>query len=130
MADADGNYYVIEDVKLELDIADTDEADDNLLNGYGLKANAQIDNDVITLVGAIPALDANITEDLKMAAVYYVSRRYKIFKREFEAGTEYKKLYEETIKGIENKAKQQMTTKTKRVSVTKAYRSEPQLSNS
>jgi len=129
MADADGKYFILSRVKDELEIPSTDEVDDAYLKIRGKEQDLLIDNDLAGFLELIPVGDLDITEDLTMASVYGVSRRYKITNKSFESGRVYLELYNATINSIKNRLKSIPTTHTKRVSVTKAYRTEPQASD-
>jgi len=129
MADSDGKYFRLDITKIELDILDTDEVDDAWLVERGLQQDVVIDNDLAEFLGVTPVLDADVTEDLTHLSTYGVARRYKIKIKDFETGKEYEKLYNEGLLGIKNKLKSRPTTRTTRISVSKAYRTEPQASD-
>ena len=131
MADGDGKYFRLGITKQELDIATdgTDEVDDVRLQQYGREISSFIDNELTPYTSTIPVLDANITTDLELLCTYGVSRRYKIFKNNFDASKEYGKLFDDLLNSVINRFKSNPVGRTKRVAVTKAYRTEPQLSD-
>ena len=132
MADGDGKYFSLDVVKDELDIPTdgTDEVDNTRLQQYGREMSSFIDNEISPYIAVIPVLDANVTTDLELLCTYGVARRYKIFKNNFEAGKEYKGLFDDLLESVIARLKAIPTTRTKRVAVTKAYRTEPQISDS
>ena len=129
MADADGKYFNLARVKGELEIPSTDEVDDAYLKLRGKEQDLLIDNDLAGFLELIPVADTNVTEDLTLASIYGISRRYKIKNKSFESAKSYSELYDATINSIKNKLKAIPTTHTRRVSVSKSYRTEPQLSD-
>ncbi len=130
MADGDGKYFRIDIIKQELDIAidGTDEVDDQRLQQYGREISSFIDNELTPYAVTIPISDANITTDLELLCTYGVARRYKIFKNNFEAGEAYGKLFDDLLNSVIDRFKAN-PTRSKRTAVTKAYRTEPQLSD-
>ena len=129
--DGDGKYFRMDIVKQELDIATdgTDEVDDVRLQQYGREISSFIDNEITPYTVSVPISDASITTDLELLCTYGVSRRYKIFKNNFDAAKEYGKLFDDLLNSIVNRLKANPTTRTKRVAVTKSYRTEPQASD-
>ena len=128
MADGDGKYFRLGITKQELDIATdgTDEVDDVRLQQYGREISSFIDNELTPYTSTIPILDANITTDLELLCTYGVARRYKIFKNNFDASKEYGKLFDDLLNSVITRFKSNPVGRTKRVAVTKSYRTSPQ----
>jgi len=122
---ADGEYYVLADTKVFLDIPAADTADDTYLNSRGLEANRQIDNDLAHVVESVPVASASITDELKGAAVLFVARRYKQKNHDIETSNSYKSDYDDTISGLVNRLNAIPTTRTRIQAVTKEYTTEP-----
>jgi len=113
-------------VKLELNITDTQ--DDTLLDDYGLKANRKIDNFIFPLLDSIPTVvAAEITNELKQAAILDVARRYKIKHKSFEAAKEYQSDFDEIIKSVKLRAKATPTNRSKIVARSADYDTETEL---
>jgi len=125
----DGKYFILKRCKDELDIPDSDEVDDAYLVARGVEQDVVVDNDLAGFLELIPVGDAQITLDLCLASVYGVAQRYKLTNKGFELADKYAKLYLQTIESIKTRLKSIPTTHTKRVSVTKSYRTEPQSSD-
>ena len=125
MADGDGKYFNLDLCKTELEIDSTDEADDGYLSDRGRDQDRVLQNDLSEYLTEIPVLSADVTDDLTLASVYGVARRYKIKNKEFDNANQYKDLYNETITSIKRRLSSQRTTRTQRSAVTKAYATSP-----
>jgi hypothetical protein len=71
-----GSYYVQAEVKLILNIAASDTADDSLLDDFGDVVNQHIDNILKIHDEKIPLQGANVLEDIKKAANFHVASLY------------------------------------------------------
>ena len=115
MANNDTKWYKPSDLtiaKQELNIAD--DKNDTLLNDYGIKANRKIDNLVFAVLDDIPTtIPAEITQDLKQAAILDIARRYKIKVKSFEAAKEYERDFDDIIESVRIRAKATPTDRTK-----------------
>ncbi len=122
---AAGEYFVLNDSKIFLDLALTDTADDVYLNDMGLKANRQIDNDLAHIISTVPVASASITEELKGMATFYVARKFKLKNHDVDTANAYKEDYTDSITGFINRFTAIPTGRTRRQSVTKPYITEP-----
>ena len=129
----DTQWYSQSDAKSELDIDSADTVDDDLLDDYGDKANRKIDNLIFPFKDDIPE-SADITEDLKGAAVCYVAYRYKLKTKEFEASKMYKEEFENILfgdaddvnsMGVIGRYRATPETRAKRVAYSKPYATSP-----
>ena len=112
--------------KLELDI--TDGLEDTLLNDYGLKANRKIDNLIFGLLDGIPTvISAEITQELKQAAILNIARRYKITHKNFDAAKEYENDFDDIIKSVMTRAKSEHLPRTRIVARSRDYDTETEL---
>jgi len=125
MADGDGKFFNLDLCKTELDIEDTDEADDSYLTARGKDQDKVLENDLSAYLTEIPVLSAEVTDDLTLASVYGTCRRYKIKNKEFENANQYKDLYNETIESVKRRLGSQRTTRTRRSAVTRPYATRP-----
>ena len=112
--------------KLELDITDT--LEDTLINDYGLKANRKIDNLIFGFIDGIPTvIAAEITQELKQAAILDIARRYKITHKNFEAAKKYENDFDDIISSVEKRAKAEHNPRTQIVARSKDYDTETEL---
>ena len=125
MADGDGKYFNLELCKTELEIDSTDESDDGYLSDRGRDQDLVLSNDLSEYLTEIPVLSADVTDDLTLASVYGVARRYKIKIKAFEDAKELKKIYDEIVKSIKTRLSSQRTVRTRRSAITKAYATSP-----
>lgn len=122
---ATGKYYILDDLKPMLSIAESDVEDDILLNNFGLIADRQVDNDLAHKLDAIPVPNASITTDVTAAANFYVCYQYKIKKQDFDGADNFKKLYDNAIIGLERRLTTDNTSHSSRVAVNKGYSTSP-----
>ena len=125
MADGDGKFFNLDLCKTELDISSTDESDDTYLSDRGRDQDKVLENDLSPFLTEIPVLSADVTDDLTLASVYGVARRYKIRIKEFENANQYKSLYNETVESVKKRLISQRTTRTRRSAVTRPYATSP-----
>ena len=110
-------------VKNELSIKDDN--DDTLLNDYGKKSNRRIDNFVFAFLDTVPTtVVAEITDDLKQAAILDVARRYKIKVLSFEAAKQYKEDFDNILESIKIRAKAEHAPRTRIVASSQNYDTE------
>jgi len=113
-------------VKLELDI--TDGLEDTLLDDYGLKTNRKIDNLIFGLLDGIPTvIAAEITEELKQAAILNIARRYKITHKNFDAAKEYENDFDDIIQSVTIRAKAEHLPRTRIVARSVDYDTESEI---
>ena len=72
-----GSYYTQANVKLYLNIAASDTADDSLLDNFGAIADQHIDNILLQHDERIPLTSGAVLNDVKAAADYYVASLYR-----------------------------------------------------
>ena len=112
--------------KDELDI--TDALDDTLIDDYGLKANRKIDNLVFPILDTIPTTEsAEITIELKEAAIFDIARRFKRVHKNFESAKDYKENFDEIIESVLRRAKAAPTTRQQRIARSIDYDTETEL---
>ena len=95
-----GSYYTKANVKLLLDIASGDTADDSLLDMLGALANQHIDNILIKHDEKIPLQGANVLEDIKLAADFYTAALYKGRREQPDSAKFWIEQYDKIIAGI------------------------------
>ena len=112
--------------KSELGITDT--LEDGVIDDYGLKANRKIDNLIFGLLDNIPTvIAAEITQELKQAAILNIARRYKITHKNFEAAKEYESDFKVIIESVKIRAKAEHTPRTRIVARSVDYDTESEL---
>jgi len=95
-----GTYYEQARVKRLLEIASGDTSDDTLLDELGLVADQHLDNILEIHDEKIPLQGANVLNDIKEAAVFYVSYLYKSKRGDLESATFFKGVFDNIIKGL------------------------------
>lgn len=122
---ATGKYYILDDIKPMLSIAESDVEDDILLNNFGLIADKQIDNELSDKLVEFPILNANITADIESAANLYVSYLYKIKKQDFDGAKNFKELYDNNITALRTRLTHDNNSTSGRVAIGKGYTTSP-----
>ena len=120
----DSVWFVLADVKEELEIASGDTADDAYLNTKGTVVNRFIDNLIFPYIDILP-VTANLSEALKDLAVSLVSAKFRRKSKEFETASAYQAEADRLIKSIITRLIASKEGRTERVAVTKAYATEP-----
>jgi len=120
----DSSWFVLADVKAELEIATADTADDSLLNDYGSRVNRIIDNKIFPFKDIIPEV-ATLEEDLKDCAIAWCSYKYKRKNEEFDSAREYKVEFDDIIDSVITRLIASNELRTRRVIVSKAYATQP-----
>jgi len=95
-----GNYYEINACKDLLNIDNSDTADDELLNRFGLVANQHIDNILKAHDERIPLKVPRVLADVKMAANYYVCSLFRGKRGDADTAKFWLEQHENTINGI------------------------------
>ena len=122
---AAGEYGSTTTVKLYAGIGATDTVDDTVVLNFVTRANRQVDNDLADVIDQIPVDDADITDDLTIASNFYATRLYAQFRHSFDKADQFKKTYDDTIKGVHNRLKAIPTTRTRIRAATKACLTDP-----
>ncbi len=125
---ADSSWYVQADVKLELEIASGDSADDAYLDDKGQKINRLIDNLIAPHITTLP-VTSSLSESLLDAAIAGVAAKYRRKNKEFDTANAYQKEFDRLIDSVINRLRRDNETQSLRVSVSRAYATEPIDSN-
>ena len=120
----DSSWYVQADVKLELEIASGDSADDAYLDDKGQKINRLIDNLIAPHITTLP-VTSSLSESLLDAAIAGVAAKYRRKNKEFETADAYQKEFDRLIDSVINRLRRDNETQSLRVSVSRAYATEP-----
>ena len=120
----DSSWYVQADVKLELEIASGDSADDAYLDDKGQKINRLIDNLIAPHITTLP-VTSSLSESLLDAAIAGVAAKYRRKNKEFDTANAYKKEFDRLIDSVINRLRRDNETQSLRVSVSRAYATEP-----
>ena len=91
--------------KFLLDIAESDQTDDELLDDLGELANAHIDNKLKQFDSAVPVTSSAIQNDLRSCANYYTASLYKGKKGDYDAAKYWKEMSNEVFDSIIEKKK-------------------------
>lgn len=91
--------------KFLLDIAESDQTDDELLDDLGELANTHIDNKLKQYDSAVPVTSSAIQNDLRSCANYYTASLYKGKKGDYEAAKYWKEMSNEVFGSIIEKKK-------------------------
>ena len=121
---ADSSWYVKADVKLELEIATGDTADDTYLDDKGQKINRLIDNLISPYITTLP-VTTSLSESLLDAAIAGVCEKYRRKNKEFDTANAYKKEFDIIIDSVITRLRRDNETQASRVAVGKAYATEP-----
>ena len=121
---ADSSWYVQADVKLELEIASGDSADDAYLDDKGQKINRLIDNLIAPHITTLP-VTSSLSESLLDAAIAGVAAKYRRKNKEFDTANAYQKEFDRLIDSVINRLRRDNETQSLRVSVSRAYATEP-----
>jgi len=95
-----GSYYVQATVKILVDIASADTADDTLLDTLGALADQHIDNILKKHDEKIPNISTNVLNDIIMAANFYTASLYKGKREQIEEAKYWMDQFNTTIDGI------------------------------
>ena len=125
----DSAWYVQADVKLELEIASGDTADDTYLDDKGQKINRLIDNLISPFVTTLP-IASNLSEALLDAAIAGVSAKYRRKNKEFDTANAYQKEFDRLIESVITRLRRDNDAQSQRQAVVKAYATEPLASDS
>ena len=120
----DSSWYVQADVKLELEIASGDSADDAYLDDKGQKINRLIDNLIAPHITTLP-VTSDLSEALLDAAIAGVAAKYRRKNKEFDTANAYQKEFDRLIDSVINRLRRDNETQSLRVSVSRAYATEP-----
>ena len=120
----DSSWYILADVKLELEIATGDTADDTYLDDKGQKINRLIDNLISPYITTLP-VTTSLSEALKDAAISGVAAKYRRKNKEFDTANAYQSEFEKIIDSVITRLRRDNETQSQRVAVTKAYATEP-----
>ena len=112
---SDTKWYKPSDLTTAKDeLAIKDSKNDTLLNDYGIKANRKIDNLVFVILDGVPATTAaEMTQELRQAAILEIARRYKIRVKSFEAAKEYERDFDDIIESVKIRARATPTERTR-----------------
>ncbi len=120
----DSSWYIKVDVKLELEIASGDSADDTYLDDKGSKVNRLIDNLISPHITTLP-VSSNLTEDLYGAAIDKVCEHYKRKNKEFDSANSYKESFNAAIDSVIKRLRRDNESQSTRSVVTKSYATQP-----
>ena len=120
----DSSWYVQADVKLELEIASGDTAEDPYLDDKGQKINRLIDNLIAPHITTLP-VTSDLSEALLDAAIAGVAAKYRRKNKEFDTANAYQKEFDRLIDSVINRLRRDNETQSLRVSVSRAYATEP-----
>lgn len=98
---------------------------DPMLDDYGIQANRKIDNLLFPYQDKLPEIGETLTDELKGAAILYISYRFKWQVKSYEAAKSYKTEFKEMVKEVIDRLKAIPEGRTDTVVVTNDYRSEP-----
>ena len=121
---ADSSWYVLADVKEELEIATGDTADDALLDNYGARVNRFIDNEISPHITTLP-VTVSLSEALKDAAIAGVAAKYRRKNKEFDTANTYTTEFDRIVESVIKRLRRDNETQSQRVAVTRAYGTEP-----
>jgi len=121
---ADSSWYVLADVKLELEIATLDTADDAYLDDKGQKINRLIDNLISPHITTLP-VTTSLSEALLDAGIAGVCAKYKRKNKEFDTATAYQNEFDRIIESVITRLRRDNETQSQRVAVTKTHATEP-----
>ncbi len=120
----DSSWGVLADIKEELEIASGDTADDAYLNTKITKVNRLIDNLISPHITTLP-VTTSLSESLKDAAIAGVSAKYRRKNKEFDTANAYQVEFDRLIDSVIIRLRRDNETQSLRVSVSKAYATEP-----
>jgi len=120
----DSLWGVLADIKEELEIASGDTADDAYLNTKITKVNRFIDNEISPYATTLP-ITASLSEALKDAAIAAVSAKYRRRNKEFDTASAYQSEFERILDSVIKRFRADDESRAKRVTVVKAYATEP-----
>ena len=121
---ADSSWYVQADVKLELEIASGDSADDAYLDDKGQKINRLIDNLIAPHITTLP-VTTSLSEALLDAAIVGVAAKYRRKNKEFDTANAYQTEFDRLIDSVITRLRRDNETQSLRVAVSKPYATEP-----
>lgn len=97
------NFYDMQKTKFLLDIAESDQTDDELLDDLGETANIHVDNKLKQFDNAVPVTSSAIEQDLRAAANYYTASLYKGKMRDYEAAKYWKDMFDDVFEALAQK---------------------------
>jgi len=117
-------YFVMQDTKDLLNIPLNVESEDSILQQLGTKADQFFTNQMTSYAELLPLTGGNLTT-AQQATNQYVASLYNARKQNYEGAKFWDEKYKETFNTLVNILTADPTARTKRVAVTRAYKTEP-----
>lgn len=122
-------YFVLQDTKDLLNVPLNVESEDSILEQLGTKADQYFTNQMTAYAELLPLTGGNLTT-AQQATNQYVASLYMARKQNFESAKYWEERYKETTNTLIALLTSDPTNRTKRVSVTLPYTTEPLKSDS
>tara|TARA_R110002020_G_scaffold2261_1_gene10565 strand:- start:1283 stop:1675 length:393 start_codon:yes stop_codon:yes gene_type:complete len=122
-------YFVLQDTKDLLNVPLNVESEDSILEQLGTKADQYFTNQMTAYAELLPLTAGNLTT-AQQATNQYVASLYMARKQNFESAKYWEERYKETTNTLIALLTSDPTNRTKRVSVTLPYTTEPLKSDS
>lgn len=120
------SYFTTTKVRAILLGSTADTSLDTLISQEGAYADVDVENDLYAYSGATPPFSGgDITTDINAAADWRTASRVSLIMRQLDVKKAFDEEYQNVINRIIARFKATPTTRTKTVSVTSSYRSEP-----
>jgi hypothetical protein len=117
-------YFVLQDTKDLLNVPLNVESEDSILDQLGKKADQYFTNQMTSYAEILPLTGGNLTT-AQQATNQYVSSLYMARKQNFEAAKFWEERYKESFNTLVNLLTSDPTNRTKRIAVTRPYKTEP-----
>ena len=117
-------YFVLQDTKDLLNVPLNVESEDSILEQLGTKADQYFTNQMTAYAELLPLTGGNLTT-AQQATNQYVASLYMARKQNFESAKYWEERYKETTNTLIALLTSDPTNRTKRVSVTLPYTTEP-----